>query len=347
MRRATRRFILLRALACACLASTVTSSTTPAVAEDVARREAQARFKEGVDAYKKQDYETARNKFTQAYAVLKSADILINLALAELRSDRPLEALTHFREYENHPKADPASLKSLPSFIADAYKKTGHIKIDAPQGVAISIDGAAVLRPAGDVIDVLPGKHVVQAKMPDGEKRVEIDAPAGDFTIARFDAVVAPPASPPAPSATTAPPATSASASAPPAPDQPASAPFWTTRRYIGIAVAGAGVLSLATGGYFGLQSHSDADRAATAGAGLGPSGCANPANAGCADVKNAQDAQSRDNTLSTVFIGVGATALVTGVVLFLWPQSKSSTTTAIIPVVSAQGGALQLRGDF
>ena len=66
--------------------------------EDAATRDAKARFEEGLKRYEAQDFEGARVAFQQAYSVLHAVDILYNLALSELRSNRPVEAL-HRRWY--------------------------------------------------------------------------------------------------------------------------------------------------------------------------------------------------------------------------------------------------------
>src|ERR1700733_14564367 len=61
--------------------------------DDAATRDAKARFEEGLKRYEAQDFEGARVAFQQAYSVLPAVDILYNLALSELRSNRPVEAL--------------------------------------------------------------------------------------------------------------------------------------------------------------------------------------------------------------------------------------------------------------
>lgn len=348
-KRVARALVLIRALLCGSLVVTAAMATsTPALADDVARREAQARFKEGVDAYKRQDYETARHKFTQANAVLKAADILINLALAELRSNHPLEALAHFREYERHPKADPASLKSLPVFIADAYQKTGHIKIEAPSGVVVSIDIAAATSSTGDVVDVMPGQHVAIAKLSNGEKRIVLDAPAGEVVVARFDAPVPATAVPIGSAAVTpsAPPTAPSTVRAPlaGADTPPASPGFWTTRRFVGVAVTGAGVVALGASAYFASLSNDAAGRASTLHASVGPTGCSTGVPQ-CAQMREAYDSETRNRTISTVFITTGIAAATTGIVIFFWPEA--SPHAAVVPMVSPSSGGLQLHGVF
>ncbi len=322
---------------------------------DQALKAAQLRFREGVALYKKADYEAARVAFAQAFAVLHSADVLLNLALAELNGGgHSLEALQHLRQYERDPKADSAVVKSkLPALIERAYKETGHLKVlDAPAGAAITIDGQPAITPLPELVDVSSGRHVLEARVQDKTLTAEVVAVAGEITPVKFGAVAATQAAPTTPAPTSsAPPVAPTATQPPPSGDAPPATPsesFWMTRRYVGVAVAGFGIIALATGGYFGMKSTDDGDRAKAAGANLGPTACANlTPPAGCADVKSAYDAQDRDHTLGVVFLGLGAAAVVTGAALILWPQSSPASRTAVVPVLSAHSGGLFLRGDF
>src|SRR5580698_10479557 len=74
--------------------------------DDRANREAEARFKEGLARVKSKDYEAARLSFEQAYAVLHRPLILWNLALAEEKTARPLDALAHFRQVAREAAGD-------------------------------------------------------------------------------------------------------------------------------------------------------------------------------------------------------------------------------------------------
>ncbi len=122
---------------------------------------------------------------------------------------------------------------------------------------------------------------------------------------------------------------------------------FWNARREIGVAVAGAGIVTLGLSAYFYADGNSQRDRASSLAAGLpsGACGGASPA-AGCGAFQDAQNAQNTDRTLSGVFVGVGAAAVAAGAAMFFWP-AQSSSQTAIMPQVSPHGGGLQLRQEF
>lgn len=345
--------MILRRLALPILASTFVVTGSPAAAEpDVAFKESVTRFNEGKELMKQRRFAEAHVKFVQSCAAYRTRNCPKNLGVTEYELGMFADAATHLEEYlaDEGSKGD-AHLPGLRKMLDESLAKCGHVSIDAPAGATIAVDEQPIGKaPIAVPIHVTPGTHSIRAALTSGKMlAVTVTAEAGKSTKAVLKEPDPPVA--PAPPASSAPPPTpvasaTASAAAPPM-DQANATPFWSTRRYIGVAVVGAGVLSLAAGGYFGGKSHDDADRAAAAGAGLGPSGCTNPAASGCADVRSAQDAQSRDNTLSAVFIGVGVVALAAGVGLVLWPQSKSSPRAAIVPIVSAQGGALQLRGEF
>ena len=46
-------------------------------------------------------------EFVQSYAIVPSAKTLWNLVLAEIDSNRPLDALRHLKTYLADPNADP------------------------------------------------------------------------------------------------------------------------------------------------------------------------------------------------------------------------------------------------
>src|SRR5215469_2914549 len=84
----------------------ILAAAVPARADDVTSKEAQARFEEGLVRVKDGDFEGARVSFAQAYAVLKKADILWNLALAEQKSGHPVEAIGHFKQLQHDARTD-------------------------------------------------------------------------------------------------------------------------------------------------------------------------------------------------------------------------------------------------
>src|SRR5271165_1915611 len=90
-------------IACAALAWSL-----PARADDTARRDAEARFQEGLARARAHDLEAALQSFRQASALMRKPEIVWNLALMEEKTNHPVDALSHFKEYLRlTPEADP------------------------------------------------------------------------------------------------------------------------------------------------------------------------------------------------------------------------------------------------
>jgi len=91
-----------RAVAAALLLA-FTSMSVPvtafAQADDPLTIQARSRFKEGVDAFDKGQYEAARASFLQAYALKSHPAVLLNLAQSCLRANHALEAIKYFQKY--------------------------------------------------------------------------------------------------------------------------------------------------------------------------------------------------------------------------------------------------------
>jgi hypothetical protein len=93
--------------------------------------------------------------------------------------------------------------------------------------------------------------------------------------------------------------------------------PWWTTRRWIGVAAVGVGVVSFVLDGIFYGQA------------------------------KNAPDAPTHNTyaALTIATVGVGALGVAGGALLVLWPDAAPKTS--LVPVVSPAFGGLLLRREF
>ena len=105
-----------------------------------------------------------------------------------------------------------------------------------------------------------------------------------------------------------------------------------------------AGLVTVGAGIGFGILANQDEDRAAAIRSGLGSSACSRGPSPSCRALDMARDDQARDRTLNLVFLGVGAAATVTGVVLLLWPSS-AARAVALVPAASGTGAVLQWQG--
>jgi hypothetical protein len=119
---------------------------------DSPRTEARARFDEGVAAYDAHDYETARAKFLQAYAVGKHPDVLLNVAWSSLQTGRRAEAATYFRRYLADAKDAP------PARRAEAQRGLDEASVSTTTTTA-AVAAAPGASPAADqVADAPPAR---------------------------------------------------------------------------------------------------------------------------------------------------------------------------------------------
>ena len=217
-------------------------------AQDSATAEARARFDEGIKLVEAGDHESARLKFNQAWALLKSPAILFNLARSEQLSNHPVEALEHYRQFAKtppDPKVTDVQRQRAAENITELAKKVGQIEIEAPAGARITVDGRAIDAGNTDPVPVTPGKHVVEAIFDGKVKSVTVECTAGTITKAKLiDPVSAGSAHLHLRTAGRRQHGTRTRVP-PPAEEQPS---FWTTGRIAGLGVFAGGLVGLGAG---------------------------------------------------------------------------------------------------
>jgi hypothetical protein len=331
------------------------AAQAPAFAQGLsANDEANARFQTGLKYYDARDFESARLAFTQAYAVLQKPSILLNLALSELYSNHPVEAIAHLEQYMNDPSTPADKREKAKKPLDEAMKKTGHLEIRTAPQAQVRLDGKPIAVTASPV-HVMPGAHALEAKLGAKTKTANVEAKAGETTAVdlAFEQEPAPgPATPP-PSSTAAspapPPGTDPGPTEPP-PTSPTRESFWGLRSIGGLALAGVGAVALGAGVVFKGSEASDRDRANELAAGLPPSGCTGSTTAQCRDLADA--VQSRDDAAqnaSTMFV-VGGVTLGVGAVLvasaLVWPHRRE-TTARIVPLAGPKQAGLLFSTNF
>lgn len=149
----------------ALLPMTVLAQGAPAVSDpvkDVARQ----RYEEGVKALDEKRFEDARLAFEQAFKLIGSPAVLLNLGVAESKTNRCVDAGNHLHRFlREHKSATPDNRALATSTLEECKKKvsTLSISVDAPAS-EIAIDGKVVGRsPLEDPYFVEPGPHVVTA----------------------------------------------------------------------------------------------------------------------------------------------------------------------------------------
>ncbi len=297
-------------------------------------QEAEARFRDGLRDHDAGREEAARLRFTEAYAVLHTPSLLFNLARSEQLTGRTLEALVHFRQFvaDSDPRIAPADRDAARAHIAELLPRIGHVRIDAPAHATVDVDGMAVPgeSPFAEAIDVTAGTHTVRARIGDEVKTLQVDAPAGITTTARFEPEAPPPAPPPA----------------------PREAGTWLTPKHVtAIALAGGALVAGAVGVAFALKAGSDSDTADAARARLGSSAsaCSGPSPPGdCATLADAVSAHKTDTALEAGFlVGGGALALGAVATWLLWPERGAGAALWIAPQASPTVAGLRLGGRF
>jgi len=322
----------------------VLASLAKAASAETPQQIAEAHFKAGLKLYNQDNFEAARLEFLQANAVYPRLSLLRNLALCELKTNRPLEALLHLRTYLADPASDSRDFAK--KNMDDAYARTGHVTVRATEGAALTVDGQAHGNaPFNEPVDLLPGKHAFEVHL--GERKVarDIDAPAGSLIEAdlRFEEKPAALSRVAAPSGETRPAA--APIDSPPQHDAGASG-RWLLPAGLGLGfVVGAGMgLGFASAHQ---SSVDDADRINAS----APGGnvCASAASDGCRARQDKLSTASNQATISNVSYVVGGLFLagaITSAIVLYWPRASTSNV-ALVPVLGPGTGGLQLSRSF
>lgn len=303
----------------------------PAWADDErAPPEADARFSEGVALQKQGKHDEARAKYLQALALFRSPATLLNLALLEEEMGRFDDALRHLRAYLTHPKAKADKVAALKrEMLPSLMGQTGHIDVKAPPGVPVQLDGKDVGKaPLDELLDVMPGKHVVAAS----GRSTEVILKGGESKTVDLAPAAVPPTPAPSTSATFTPPPT-------PPPDSPSNA-----RYFVAGGLAAGAVAGLAVGTWTGLTANKKANEANDLRA-ANPGACANRGSTPCVDADARASDASKGRLVSVVGFGIGGVfALGSVATLLLWP----TTSTAGLAARPLQGGGeLSWHGRF
>jgi tetratricopeptide (TPR) repeat protein len=302
------------------------------------KKNAEARFKKGLAFYDAGDFDRALEEFLAAYALVETPALLRNIALSELYSNRPVEALRHFEEYLATPDLSPQKRTETQQYVDQAFARTGHLRIAAADDVAIIAGERTYRSPLKELVHVDAGTVTVTARGGGREISKTVEAPAGavvdvDLTFpssAAGDTTAGGAASPPA-------------FTAPPTSDDPPTDRTWSTGRIATAASFGAAAIGSAVVGFvFYGKASSAASDARTLLSPVG--GCVGVTSPECARAGELERDHDDAMLASRISFLAGGALLATGALLTLvfWPKSK---TTAFSPAVSptAVGGDLRL----
>ncbi len=330
-------------------AAAIWAAPGPAIADDTDTREAKERFEEGLARARAGDWEGARRSFQQSMAVVQSQAALFNLALAEEKCARPVEALTHFKEYQHKYPLEQQERVQAQRHIGELSAKVGHIDVEAPSGTVLTLDGSfnAGTAPLTEPLDVAPGHHTLAAKLSAGTQALEVDAVAGQVAHVAFPAggVVAQPAAPANDGAAAeGTPRGVAPTSGPAAAEQPAAGGRRGGARVVAVAaIGGTALVAGALGLYFGAQSNSDGDTVASL---QKRPDC----KSGCAALQSAVDsANSEHMAADGLLVGAGVLAATAVGVWVFWPRAPGASASAVrvVPVAGPAGAGVTAVGAF
>ncbi|WP_394823083.1 hypothetical protein [Pendulispora albinea] len=311
------------------LPRTAHAQHAPTRGEVDADSDAELRYKEGMEAARTGNARLARVKFLQAYAASPQTRYLWNLAIAELDANRRVEAAEHLRLYMADPRTDaPSKAQARELIAAELWSGLGHLKVEAPRGTLVRLDGRKQIVP-NEIVDVEPGVHTVE----DGHgKRHEANIPAGQQVVMSFNRDEVPPMV------------------APPRSPEPASqSTWWTAGRYVGGGLMVAGVATAIAAVGFTVAANSSSDKAAEQRAASDPSACWDVSSAACSALKSDADAWVRNSNIARgLWIGAGA-ALVGGATLLIVarPKTPQSTQAIILPAVGKEAASVHVHLRF
>ena len=310
---------------------------------------AQQLFDEGIKLMDQKHYAAACPKFAASQRLDPGGGTALRLADCYEKNGQTASAWATYLEvvpltraahpdWSEQAKARAAALEpslSRPTIIVPPAS-------DVP-GLAIERDGAKVERAEwGSAIPVDPGAHPVVATAPAKQQwsTTVAVAPNGAHAEVTIPALIVEQGTPGTPG-TVSPAVTGTQAPMTGAVrlDNGATSDG-STQRTIGLVVGGVGVVGVALGGIFGLAAKSTYDDAKTH--------CA-PDNRCSADGVSGVDKAHGQATLSTVFMGVGAAALVGGIVLYFTAPSARPAGVAlrVAPAVDTHGASVTVGGAW
>lgn len=334
----TRRLPLV--LPAAAFVAALATSSTDALAEpskeDVAK--ADALFHDAQVLVQKGRLAEGCAKFAESQSLDPANGTLLNLALCHEKEGKVATAYRELQELlaimQNSKNPDDRERSRVATErIRQLEKKVPRVTFDMsalPKDTSLGLDGEKVGDPAQPVL-VDPGSHTVIAtadKKKPRETSFEVkDAGPMTVTLEPLEDDAPPPPPPPV-------------APAPPKPASPPEPAFWSGQRVLGAGLAGAGLVAVGLGTFFGLDTFAkrdDRDRHCTG--------------AVCdAEGMRLHDEAGTSATISTITFGAGAAALAAGAYLFLTaPSTKSGggTEARLAPQLAVGPSGVLVRGAF
>lgn len=326
-------------------AASSAKSTEVVAADNV--QAARTLWKEGVDAFQKGDFETARVAFARCYAFMPKPDVLRNLSISEVESGHYVSAAQHLTQLLNDGRKLSAKVKArLEELLARSQAQVGRLAISSTASrPEVWVDGEKLRQASLEgPYYVKPGRHTVRVKTAAHDDQTRrVYAMAGVSIPVDFIA-----SAPPPPPRSTLPSLSAQSRQTPPPLSDVAGG--LSTPATIAVAAGGAlTALSLATATYFTAASYqhgADADLISgrlrwRMGGSSSLCGDSTPFASDCARLGLERRREARDAKRATAaFIGFGITGAATlTYALILAISEKEDMLSGFTPTLDVQSG--------
>ena len=319
----------------------VMSWASSARADDSAHDKAVAAFQEGRKYIDQNNCDGAITKLRESISFEPSVGARLSLAECYEKTD-PLAAWRVFKDAANLAYINHDDRLNIAETKATALeKRLATVRVIIPQGAQeqpgfeLRLDGELLdkFHYKSGIIATKPGKHVVEASAPLRHWSQQITTDTGGMTQVNVqlerDTCT---------TGTNGP--TAAAAPVAPVPQESVG----SGRRTLGLAIAGIGVVGLASGVVFGIITLNKKSKIEEL-----CGGNAGNCNAPPGSVDPERESATTSATISTASFIVGGLALVGGGVLYFTAPSGSSTTAKVrvAPRVGTNGGGMGLEGTW
>jgi hypothetical protein len=309
------------------------------------QRSADDLFREGSQLFARGETKAACERFAKSYAMDAAPGTLFNLAACHEKEGLLWQARGEFLDFVDRAtkagKADKAKPAADRAAVIERHLPKVELVFPPKSNVAtISFDGVTLGHAEWEkAIPVDAGAHTIEFQAPGSVGATRSVTTGTDAAVAKIDVPVLEPVPAAAPAAA---PAISEAAPAPPSPSGGKSTPT------LGFALAGAGVVVIAVGAYFGVRTLSEKSDANSA-CGGSKEMCPTTVQTQAAQ-KDLDDART-SALISTVGLGVGIAAVGAGAYFIFAGRSHSEPMAAaklrVVPTMRPGGGGLSLDGTF
>jgi hypothetical protein len=145
------------------------ASSVPSASTEATLDAADALYRKGVEAFKKDDLLAAQRAFSEAYALKQSVEIAANLGIVELKLGKARDAAEHLatalRQFPM--RANPEARAQLEAKLDEARARVVTVVVEvSPQGASVEVDGRTLGRaPIAVEVFVEPGERRFSATL--------------------------------------------------------------------------------------------------------------------------------------------------------------------------------------